>query len=220
MRAHIFATSRGEPLANWLAAFPTAQVVPGPGALKDIPSGSAVVWLHLAIGSNEMAGLCQGIHARAPHCPIVVLSNRPAEAEGLKALEAGAAGYASALAAPEVLHQVADVVENGGFWVGKDLMHRLLTALARSGGKREVPGLDKLTARERDVALAVAAGASNKEISSQLDITERTVKSHLSAIFHILGVRDRLQLSVLINGVPRSGGKGMPRRPDDAGLMQ
>jgi DNA-binding NarL/FixJ family response regulator len=105
-----------------------------------------------------------------------------------------------------VLKQVAVVVEYGGVWVGQDLMHRLLSALARSAGRRNVLGLEKLTARERDVALAVAAGASNKEISRQLDITERTVKSHLSAIFRVLGVRDRLQLSVLINGIPASDG--------------
>lgn len=207
MRAHIFATSRAEPLSNWLAAFPSAQVVAGPGGLAAVPSGSAVVWLHLVAEACDMSGLCQDIHARAPHCPIVVLSNRPDEGEGMQALEAGAAGYANALAAPEVLHQVADVVENGGFWVGPELMHRMLAALAQSGGRREVPGMDKLTARERDVALAVAAGASNKEIASRLGITERTVKSHLSAIFHILGVRDRLQLSVLINGLPA----GRPR---------
>ncbi|QKV57525.1 MAG: response regulator transcription factor [Dechloromonas sp.] len=43
--------------------------------------------------------------------------------------------------------------------------------------------------------------AANKEIATRLEITERTVKAHLSAIFEKLGVRDRLQLSLRVNGV-------------------
>ncbi len=44
------------------------------------------------------------------------------------------------------------------------------------------------------MALAVAEGRSNKEVARQLDITERTVKAHLGAVFRKLGVRDRMQL--------------------------
>ena len=56
--------------------------------------------------------------------------------------------------------------------------------------------LGSLTERERAVAEAVAAGLSNKEVARRLDITERTVKAHLSAAFRKLGVRDRMQLVV------------------------
>ena len=58
-----------------------------------------------------------------------------------------------------------------------------------------------LTEREREVAIAVAQGASNKEIARQLDITERTIKAHVGAILEKLGVRDRLQLSLIVNGI-------------------
>jgi len=51
-----------------------------------------------------------------------------------------------------------------------------------------------LTPRERDVAIEVAHGATNKEVAQRLNITERTVKAHLGAVFEKLGVRDRLQL--------------------------
>lgn len=51
------------------------------------------------------------------------------------------------------------------------------------------------------MAKLVAGGASNKEIAGQLSITERTVKAHLSAVFEKLGLRDRLQLSLKINGL-------------------
>lgn len=60
--------------------------------------------------------------------------------------------------------------------------------------------LAELTPRENAVAKAVAAGQSNKEVARQLDITERTVKAHLSAVFTKLGVRDRLHLVLAISG--------------------
>lgn len=58
-----------------------------------------------------------------------------------------------------------------------------------------------LSGREITVAQLVGQGASNKEVARQLDIAERTVKAHLTAIFEKLQVRDRLQLSLRINGV-------------------
>ena len=57
-----------------------------------------------------------------------------------------------------------------------------------------------LTTRERLVAEAIAAGKTNKEAARELDITERTVKAHLGAVFDKLGVRDRLQLVLLLSG--------------------
>jgi len=62
-------------------------------------------------------------------------------------------------------------------------------------------GADCLSEREVQVARLIANGASNKEIADRLVITERTVKAHLTAIFEKLGVRDRLQLSLRVNGV-------------------
>ena len=58
-----------------------------------------------------------------------------------------------------------------------------------------------MTAREQEAALLVAGGASNKEIARQLDITERTAKAHVSAMLEKLGARDRLQLSLILNGI-------------------
>lgn len=64
------------------------------------------------------------------------------------------------------------------------------------------PELNELTSRELMVAEQVAHGASNREIAEALDITERTVKAHLSAIFEKLGVRDRVQLALAMNNIP------------------
>ncbi len=56
-----------------------------------------------------------------------------------------------------------------------------------------------MSEREREVAFAVAEGLTNKSVAQRLDITERTVKAHLSAVFDKFGVRDRMQLALQIS---------------------
>jgi DNA-binding NarL/FixJ family response regulator len=203
MKRHIFLTRRPEALPTWSTAFPSASVLPYPDAGKRLAKpGEAVIWLHVAGDKPDPSLLVQEVSLAAPGCSIVVLSNVPNDDEGLAVLEAGAVGYTNALAVAEVLHQVAAVVENEGLWVGPNLLQRLITGIATRSTHVNSSQLDKLSAREKEVALAVAGGASNKEIARRLEISERTVKAHLSAAFERLGVRDRLQLSVLINGTP------------------
>jgi len=55
-----------------------------------------------------------------------------------------------------------------------------------------------LTEREREIAALVGNGGTNKQIARQLDISERTVKAHLTGIFRKLGVADRLKLALLL----------------------
>ena len=205
MKQQIFLTYRSEPLPRWREAFPGAEVMayPSLGTVLASRPGEAVVWLHIQPEAKDATERLKAAAAAAPQCPVVVLSNVPSDEEGMAVLSAGAVGYCHALAVPELLQQVAQVVENGGLWVGQSLMQRLVTGLAsRSGQQIPILKLASLSPREREVALAVANGASNKEVARNLDITERTVKAHLSTVFEKMGVRDRLQLSLLINGTP------------------
>lgn len=204
MKQHIFLTRRPEPLPGWKSAFPHANILPypKPGARLAKP-GEAVIWLHIAGDKPDPALLVQQAALAAPGCSIVVLSNLPGDDEGLAVLEAQAVGYTGSLAVPEVLRQIAAVVENGGLWVGPSLLQRLITGMATRSAQINNNHLNKLSAREKEVALAVASGASNKEVARRLEISERTVKAHLTAAFERLGVRDRLQLSLLINGTPQ-----------------
>ena len=207
MTRHVFITARPEPIPRWLEAFPDALLLrdPGPGETDFAPlAGASVVWLHVAGDLLAVSASLATVRSAAPHVPIVVLSNVPEDDQGMAALAAGASGYCSALTLPEVLRQVAGVVEHGGLWVGPQLMRRLMQGLAARNSGTPEPVLDRLSQRERQVAVAVARGATNKEIARVLDITERTVKAHLAAAFEKLGVRDRMQLSLVVNGVEES----------------
>lgn len=206
MNRHLFLTDRSLSLPGWLAAFPEARVRAHPASGDEFTDTAVrLAWIHVG-PADDVAARVRVAARVLPGARLIVLANVPGQNQGLAALEAGAAGYLSALAAPELLRQVASVIENGGLWVGPELLDRLLAAIAPRDGARRAPAvLDRLTPREREVALAVAGGAANKEIANRLGIAERTVKAHLGAIYETLGVRDRLQLSLLINGLPKPG---------------
>lgn len=199
-------TMRAQPIPRWVEAFPEALMLCGPAASAPDPEtlrNAAVIWLHVAQESVIGDTWVSEIAEIAPHVPVVVLSNVPDNTQGMAVLGAGASGYCSALSVPIVLRQVAGVVLHGGLWVGPQLMRRLMQGLAARQHGPE-PALKMLSQRERQVAEAASRGSTNKEIARTMGITERTVKAHLSAAFDKLGVRDRMQLSLLVNGVEAS----------------
>ena len=206
MKRHVFLTTRSQPIPRWVEAFPEALMLSGPAAStpdSETLRNATVIWLHVAqegvIGDDWVSEIA----TLASQVPIVVLSNVPDNTQGMAVLGAGASGYCSALSLPIVLRQVAGVVLHGGLWVGPQLMRRLMQGLATRQHGPE-PALEMLSQRERQVAEAASRGSTNKEIARTMGITERTVKAHLSAAFDKLGVRDRMQLSLLVNGVEAS----------------
>ncbi|MDP5241430.1 response regulator transcription factor [Uliginosibacterium sp. 31-16] len=132
---------------------------------------------------------------------IVVVSSTPSDDEGLAWLELGAAGYCHAYAAEETLQQVLEVVAGGEVWVGRSLMTRLLKGIGAHRSQSSRSWTEALTEREREVARRAADAESNLVIAQALGITERTVKSHLTAIFEKLGISDRLQLALKVHGI-------------------
>jgi DNA-binding NarL/FixJ family response regulator len=207
MKRNVFVSPRPQPIPRWLEAFPDALLMCGqendttdPEAL----AGASVIWLHVTGGNQAAASWVGAVRAVTQRAPIVVLANVPEDEQGLAALAAGASGYCSALTLPAVLQQVASVVEHGGVWVGPQLMRRLMQGLTMLGNETAAPMLSILSQRERQVAEAVSRGSTNKEIARVMGITERTVKAHLSSAFEKLGVRDRMQLSLLVYGVEDS----------------
>ena len=94
------------------------------------------------------------------------------------------------------------MVGSGGVWAGQALVQRLLAAVNRIPVAASTKdALATLSGREREVAALAAKGAANKVIARELNITERTVKAHLSSAFDKLHVEDRVQLALLVNGV-------------------
>ena len=198
----VFLSADARQRETWREAFPDLIV----GTLDDLPLGASFVWALLPAGQSVDL-LVRRLRPRLVGCPLVLLADEPTEEGAMAALAAGAVGYCNGHAASPVLLQVVKAVENGGIWVGQGLMQRLLAATTRllpEASTKDASWRETLTAREQEAAVLLSKGASNKEIARQLDITERTVKAHVSAMLEKLGVRDRLQLSLVINGVEKA----------------
>lgn len=195
---NLFVTDAAVAPSRWREAFPDAGI----STHHDCPAAAFdICWLHCQEGECIQSQV-QQIAKKQPVAKVVVMSNEPTEEEGLEALTYGARGYCNAHAAPEVLHQIEEVLARGGVWVGEALLARFISALGPHLAPREnSPAqalLQRLSERERMVALRIADGQSNKEIARALEISERTVKAHLSAAFEKLHARDRLQLALLL----------------------
>lgn len=207
---HLFVTRSGEPLPRWLEAFPTATVAQVAPAKP--PPATTLVWLRLDEALPALDQLAD-LRRKIGGALLVVLTNQPDNEEALALFAAGARGYCNAHATPANLRQVASVVQAGGLWIGETLMQRLLASTRAAIAKIPVENLlldeanrvsaarlSSLTARELEVAHAVANGFSNKEIARQLGITERTVKAHIGSIFQKIKARDRLHLALIVSG--------------------
>lgn len=200
----LFVSAPGQLRERWGLAFSDVQVVSQLGEVAIMErSMTGSLWLDLSTIPTELRQ-ASVVAACAPGWPVVAMVGVPKEEEAFSLLKAGVQGYCHVEAAFEQLREIALVVEHGGLWMPPDLMLRLLAVSTRviPSVAPEVPQLNDLTSRELMVAEQVAHGASNREIAEALEITERTVKAHLSAIFDKLGVRDRVQLALRMNNIP------------------
>lgn len=200
MTQSLLITTDPEVRERWSGAFPDGACFTSPADALGHVDTETIVWLHLpahAAGAAEFVWIAA---SRLAPARIVALSDTPSDEQALELMERGAVGYCHSHGGAAMLRQVETVVSNHGLWVGPSLLRRLITStVAKLPRKPAVTGsIGALSAREQEVAIAVSQGASNKEIARELMITERTVKAHLSAIFLKLGVRDRLQLALMM----------------------
>lgn len=164
-----------------------------------------VVWLDLKVGNVPSWGAQEWkdlLHDKQMR--IVAASSYPKDEEAISALGQGCAGYCHAFSSSETLLQVHQVTTAGHVWIGQHLMQQLIRTANRAKHipiTAALPWDTGLSAREREMATLAAHGASNLAIAKQCDITERTVKAHLTAVFEKLGTADRLQLALKVHGI-------------------
>ena len=137
---------------------------------------------------------------------MLILTTFDLDEYAFSALRAGASGFLLKDVPPNELVQAIRTVARGDAVVSPRITKRLLEKYAHqlpdlSEGDQdddEIPAaLRGLTAREREVLVAVADGLSNAEIAERLFVSEATVKSHVGRVLAKLGLRDRVQAVVL-----------------------
>lgn len=136
------------------------------------------------------------LRKRHPHIPVVVLSALDDGDTVMKVMRQGAAGFVSKASPTETLLGALREVLAGEVWLPPEYRESS-SRRRRSKTVAERFGLTKSQARVLEL---LAEGKTNREIGELLDITEGTVKIHVSAIFKALGVTNRSQALLVAQG--------------------
>ncbi len=105
---------------------------------------------------------------------------------------------------PDQIINVIRAIQKGELWIRRSLTSYMLQELVEVTLEKDRIEtaihdlLKNLTKREYEIAVLVGRGESNKRIANRLDITERTVKAHLTEIFRKLQITDRIKLALMM----------------------
>ena len=146
-----------------------------------------VILLDLKMPGADGVEALRGLRASGNPARVLVITSFTEPAAVLPAVRAGAAGYVYKDVDPPALAAAIRAVH-----AGHVLLHPDVARLLAAGESPTV----HLTPRERDVLAGIARGRANREIARDLGLSEKTVKTHVSAVLTKLGVQDRTQAAL------------------------
>jgi NarL family two-component system response regulator LiaR len=136
----------------------------------------------------------RALREQAPAARVIVLTSFLDDDMLMPALRAGAAGYLLKNADPQEVVRAVRTASAGEALLAPAVAARLVETLAADGPDDP---LERLTPREREVLVLIGRGFPNKLIARELDVAEKTVKTHVGNVLGKLGVSDRTQAAVL-----------------------
>ena len=178
-------------LKAWLESFPDMTVVGiasnGEEALRHLDAWRPDVIIQDLLMPGGLDGIetTARILARAPAVKVIALTASLDEPRMMGVLRAGAVGYIRKDAEPETLLAAVRAVAGGATYIDP-----AVATLAREPRATT----DTLTPRELDVLRLIVVGRANKEIAAALDVSEETVKTHVSHVLAKLEVENRVQV--------------------------
>jgi DNA-binding NarL/FixJ family response regulator len=152
--------------------------------------------LHMP-GNHGLAGLA-AIRAQHPEVAVVVVSANDDPRVVRRALDHGAAGYLPKSSGLDELREAIRCVLACEQWLPASLRASVARAQSSQHDTDLAARLASLSPQQFRVLTLVAEGLLNKQIADRLDVQERTVKAHLTAIFERMGVRNRTQAGVVL----------------------
>jgi two-component system, NarL family, response regulator LiaR len=130
-----------------------------------------------------------------PDARVLVLTSYADDDSVLPAVRAGAVGYLLKDVDPADLEAAIRAAHRGESVLAPRITGAVLAAATRDD--QGPPGLDQLTAREREVLALLGEGLTNRLIARRLGVAEKTVKTHVSNLLAKLGLADRTQAALL-----------------------
>lgn len=160
--------------------------------LMSVPSD--VVLMDVRLPGKSGVDVLKEVRDKGLTTPIILVTTFDDDETFFRAIQAGANGFLRKDSSLAELTSCIDKVMNG-----ERVFRPSVTRAARSGLEALQPQFESLdlpeplTKKEAEVLSLMTAGLSNKEIAESLGVTEATIKTHASAIFAKLGVRDRVR---------------------------
>ncbi|HEX3690801.1 MAG TPA: response regulator transcription factor [Solirubrobacteraceae bacterium] len=172
-----------------------------------------VILMDLVMPHLDGIGAMRELRRRASSGRVIVLTSFLDDERLMPALQAGAAGYLLKDVEPAELARAVRSACADEALIDPTVAARLLHTLSRDGsrGTTAVTAADaiaQLTRREREVVELIALGYSNKRIARELEVAEKTVKTHVGHLLAKLGVTDRTQAALLAVQSGLGGGVG------------
>ncbi|QPL40788.1 response regulator transcription factor [Erythrobacter sp. A30-3] len=173
-----------------------ATVNTGAAVLDALP-GARPELLILDNDMPERSGLdvLRTLRSKGDDRPVVLLTSRLNDELAREAVKLSVNGIVIKSTAPRDLLVCLESVVQGRRWIDQEVMQRVMEQAMSPDAPRDP--FDALSARERAVASLVQRGLRNKEVASELGLTEGTVKVHLHKVFEKLGIRGRTELILL-----------------------
>jgi len=142
---------------------------------------------------------CREIRAELPATRVVMLTSYPDEEAVLSAIVAGASGYLLKQVRARDLVAAIEAVGRGESLLDPAVTEKVLDRIRRiASGSQESDELSQLTAQERKILLLVAEGKTNKEIASEIYLSDKTVKNYVSSILAKLNLERRAQAAAYV----------------------
>ena len=144
---------------------------------------------------------CRVIKSRAPSVRILMLTSSEDEAHLFEAIRAGANGYLLKDVSPEEIATTIRGLHHGQSLVSPMMASKLLTEFALISARAEAPArpgieVPRLTERELGILRLVARGRANREIATELFISENTVRNHMRNILDKLQMHSRMEAAM------------------------
>jgi len=158
--------------------------------------------LDIAILDIAMPGM-DGLQAIAefgrarPELPVIVLSSSERPDDVRHALAQGALGYVPKSASQHTLLAAISLVLSGDLYIPPFVLGDAIAAPSAQARTPASAGKPLLTGRQMEVLRLLCEGHANKTIAHSLDLSEKTVKAHVTAIFKILNVISRTQAAAI-----------------------
>ncbi len=164
--------------------------------LNRVPCPGAQVYVVDSQSTGPVTeGLVALIRGHRRNARVIILAEDVEDSRSFPLLHLGVKGLVRYREVARQLPKAVRMVARGGFWIPRKVMSDYL-ALLQSGRRAPLSSRagGKLSRREKEVLELLLKSLSNKEISSSLNISESTVKFHISNIFHHYGVQRRADL--------------------------